>query len=159
MTADRTRDWNVELQTVHHRLEAALEAAPVALGRGHTDAILSQELRVPCITFCSALTSHHEREDVGLFPRIANDEPDLRPVVEQLMEAHLVLAARLADLRRLLDDESATPDDILDGLDATKAFMKSHFADEELRLARALDSLRADVAQRTELLGQVRAPY
>jgi hypothetical protein len=36
--------------------------------------------------------------------------------------------------------------------------MKSHFADEELRLARALDSLRADVAQRSDLLGQVPAP-
>lgn len=154
MTREETRDWNAELQEIHHRLEATLEAARVSVSRGRRGEVSGQDLRMPCFAFCSALSKHHEGEDAGLFPRLANDQPELRPVIDELMAAHLVITEHLTDLRRVLDDETSTTSEILGRLHATKVFMKTHFGDEERRLAGALHELQ-EAAPPSQLLGSV----
>ena len=47
-----------------------------------------RELRAHCLTFCSALSRHHTGEDDGAFPVLAEQFPELRPVLEELARDH-----------------------------------------------------------------------
>lgn len=99
-----------------------------------------RELRAHCLTFCSALSRHHLSEDGEAFPRVADQFPELRPVLAQLATDHQVVASILRRIEELLGDlgpglsEARRVRAELDGL---AALLESHFAYEEKRLVSA----------------------
>ncbi|MFI0454337.1 hemerythrin domain-containing protein [Actinomadura sp. 6N118] len=108
-----------------------------------------RELRAHCLTFCSALERHHTGEDAGAFPALAEQFPELRPVIEQLEQDHQLvdgilrkieaLVGGLSEPAELGEDEAAKVRGELDGL---AAIMESHFTFEERRIVTALNELK-----------------
>jgi hemerythrin-like domain-containing protein len=106
-----------------------------------------RELRAHCLTFCSAVSRHHNGEDAGAFPLLADHFPELRPVLTELERDHRLVAGMLRDLEELLGGLGADPDPagaqrVRAELDGLSALLESHFGYEEKRLVSALDSLR-----------------
>jgi hemerythrin-like domain-containing protein len=69
-----------------------------------------RELRAHCLTFCSALSRHHTGEDDGAFPVLAEQFPELRPVLEELRRDHHMVAGILRRLEELLGSLGSDPD-------------------------------------------------
>jgi hemerythrin-like domain-containing protein len=104
-----------------------------------------RELRAHCLTFCSALRRHHTGEDDGAFPVVAEQFPELRPVLNELELDHQVVAGILRSLEELLDEIGADPDPaeaqrVRAELDGLAALLESHFVYEEKRLVAVLNS-------------------
>lgn len=125
---------------VHDWLRVRLDAIRAGDGSGPTD------LRTHCLTFCSILEEHHSGEDRQLFPFLAEQHPELAPVIEELMRDHRQVAAileRVAELSRELD---AQPDPaevarVRIELDGLAALLENHLTYEERKLVPILDRL------------------
>jgi hemerythrin-like domain-containing protein len=103
-----------------------------------------RELRAHCLTFCSALTRHHLGEDGEAFPLLADQFPELRPVLVNLASDHQVVASILRSIEELLGSLGPGPSEaerVRAELDGLAALLESHFAYEEKRLVSALNSL------------------
>jgi hypothetical protein len=68
------------------------------------------DLRVHCLSFCSALTRHHTGEDGGAFPVIAEEFPELRKVISELKTDHNRIDWILGNLAKLLGSLPTDPD-------------------------------------------------
>jgi hemerythrin-like domain-containing protein len=106
-----------------------------------------QQLRSHCLTFCSALSRHHRGEDDGMFPVLAEQIPELRPVLEQLRHDHDVVAGLLRSIEDLVGGLGPHPDAdeaqrVRGELDGLIALLESHFGYEERTLVAALNALR-----------------
>src|ERR1700754_1908580 len=98
------------------------------------------------LTFCSALNRHHTGEDGGAFPALAEQFPELRPVLEQLEHDHHMVTGILRNLEELLGDLDADPGPaeaqrMRAELEGLAALLESHFVYEEKRIVAALDAL------------------
>lgn len=129
-----------QLEDLHDDLEAYFG------GRG----LPPSDLRVHCLSFCSALTRHHTGEDGVAFPVIAQDFPELRKVISDLKTDHNRIDWILGSLRRLLDDLPAVPDPaaataVRAELEGLSAIMETHFVYEEKKLISVLNAM--DVPQ------------
>jgi hypothetical protein len=100
-----------------------------------------RDLRAHCLTFCSALDRHHNGENDGAFPRLAEQFPELRPVIEELRRDHRLVEASLRRLEALLD--GGNPVEVRTELDSLAALMETHFVYEEKRIVSALNELTA----------------
>lgn len=134
---DRLEAWGRELRLVHRELRIRIGLVREQVLRGEADTELAEELRLFCLGFCGALTSHHTVEDTGLFPHVLAAHPGLGPVVDRLMDDHRMLAALIADLDRVARTASAV--EVLRHLDGITAIMESHFGYEERQLTAFLD--------------------
>jgi hemerythrin-like domain-containing protein len=145
VSRDRLESWGRELRLVHRELRTRIELLRDQVLRGETvgetDIYLTQELRLFCLGFCGALTSHHAAEDTRLFPHVVAAHPGLSSVVDRLMEDHRMLAALIKDLDRVTRTASAAQ--VLSHLDGIMAIMESHFGYEERQLTAVLDALTA----------------
>ena len=149
MDTDRLTAWDAELRAVHARLREALTVALAAVD-GQADAA-SRDLLLYCAGFCAALDGHHRSEDAGLFPVLLAERPELRPVVEKLMQDHSMLSYLLVQFRAAL--EGGADRHALDRhLEGIAAIMESHFRYEERELLAPLAALRS-AASRSEMLG------
>ncbi|MFC5745928.1 hemerythrin domain-containing protein [Actinomadura rugatobispora] len=124
-----------QLIEVHIWLREELEALRDALGGGARP----RELRAHCLTFCSALDRHHTGEDGGAFPRLAEEFPELRPVLDELRRDHRLVDDSLRRLQALVD--GTDPVEALRELDSLAALMETHFVYEEKRIVAALNAL------------------
>ncbi|GAA4070617.1 hemerythrin domain-containing protein [Actinomadura miaoliensis] len=120
----------------------------LALLREGVDAYLAGgarlgELRLHCLTFCSALNRHHTGEDDGAFPQVAEQFPELRPVLEELRRDHRLVEDSLRRLQALVAelDQAADPAAVRRELDSLAALMETHFLYEEKRIVAALNAL------------------
>lgn len=104
-----------------------------------------RELRAHCLTFCAALNRHHQGEDGGAFRTLADQFPELRPVLEELARDHRIIEDSLRRLQSLLDTLTPESDPVVVGreLDSLAALMETHFLYEEKRIVAALNSLDA----------------
>ncbi|MEU4234139.1 hemerythrin domain-containing protein [Nonomuraea sp. NPDC026600] len=102
-----------------------------------------RELRAHCLTFCSAVTKHHSGEDEGAFPALAEQFPELRPVLDELARDHRQVSDIMRALQELLGDLDADPERVRTELDGLAALLESHFVYEEKRLVSALNALDA----------------
>jgi hypothetical protein len=104
-----------------------------------------RDLRAHCLTFCSALNRHHTGEDDGAFPKLAEQFPELRPVLEELGRDHRLVEDSLHQLQALLDglDQEVDPVIVRSELDSLAALMETHFVYEEKRIVSALNALNA----------------
>lgn len=144
-TPDRVAALSEQLSDVHQALrerlaslrqEAAAEAGPDTADAGLPD-LLSH-----CLSFCTAIHTHHSGEDGQLLPALRGAAPELAPVIDNLIEDHALIAGILRRIPELL-----TPGQIPSGisltqeLDGLTAILESHFSYEERRIAKALDTL------------------
>ena len=141
---DRVTAFGNQLVEVHIRLREDLEALREGVedfldGRGERP----RGLRQHCLAFCSALTRHHEGEDGGAFPVLAQRFPELRPVIVELERDHRIVADALRSLTALINGLSARSDAarVLSEVDTLAALMETHFTHEEKRIVSALNSL------------------
>ena len=138
VSRDRLETWGRELRLVHQELRTRIELLREQVLHGETDIELAEDLRLFCLGFCGALTSHHTEEDTRLFPHVLAAHPGLGPVVDRLMEDHRMLAALIEDLDRVTRTASAAR--VLRHLDGITAIMESHFGYEERQLIALLDA-------------------
>jgi iron-sulfur cluster repair protein YtfE (RIC family) len=105
-----------------------------------------RDLRVHCLSFCSALTRHHKGEDGGAFPVIAEEFPELRKVISELKTDHNRIDWILGALEKLLsnlptDPDPATAAHVRAELEGLSAIMETHFVYEEKKLISVLNSM------------------
>ncbi|TCC46795.1 hemerythrin domain-containing protein [Kribbella capetownensis] len=112
------------------------------------DAPDGKDLLTHCLAFCGALTRHHTGEDEGAFMVLAEEYPDLRPVLEELARDHLIIAAALQRLENLAELD---PAERKRELDTVAALMETHFTYEERKLVTALNGLEDDGTGRLAL--------
>jgi hemerythrin-like domain-containing protein len=143
MDADRLIAWDRELRQAHARLRAALEATRAALGDGEAAPDTASDLALFCIGFCSALDGHHLSEDRALFPALRHEHPELRDVIDKLMQDHSMLAHLLGGLRAAVEG-GESPEAIERHLDGVGAIMESHFRYEEREILAPLRALHLD---------------
>ncbi len=149
--AGRLTTLGTQLIEIHHwlreelaRLRATLDS-PDSAGAG-----LTRELRAHCVGFCAALDRHHSGEDGAAFRLLAEQAPELRPVLAELREDHRVVADLLRRVDVLLTGAADGPT-VRAELDGLAALLESHFTYEERKLVAALDAVTGGTAE--ELLG------
>ncbi|MGC4758487.1 hemerythrin domain-containing protein [Micromonospora trifolii] len=114
----------------------------------------SRDLRAHCLTFCAALGRHHTGEDAGAFRLLAEEAPELRPVIDNLITDHEVVAGILERVEALLSGDAAVPvAQVRAELGGLAALLESHFRYEEKRLVTALNALTGRTGTTEELLG------
>ncbi|MCX4388635.1 hemerythrin domain-containing protein [Micromonospora peucetia] len=99
-----------------------------------------RELRAHCLAFCAALTRHHTGEDAGAFRVLADQVPELAPVLRELAADHHLVAETLRRVEQLVGG-TAPPDEVRTELDTLAALLETHFVYEEKKLVGALNAL------------------
>ncbi|MEU4478781.1 hemerythrin domain-containing protein [Micromonospora sp. NPDC023966] len=139
-----------QLIEIHHWLREELARLRASLDSADGGTVgLTRELRAHCVGFCAALDRHHTGEDGGAFHVLAEQAPELRPVLAELTADHRVVA----DLLRRIDALLAEAPDgrsVRAELDGLAALLESHFSYEERKLVAALNRLAGEPV---ELLG------
>lgn len=145
---DRLTAFGTQLLDIHARLREDLDRIIDNADDGIRPDLLSH-----CLTFCSALDRHHTSEDAQAFPALANEFPELAPVLEQLRQDHRMLAHLLGRLEGTVRRTDADPQTLRTDLDSISALMDSHFRFEEKRIVDALNKLGVDLGPAATLLG------
>lgn len=125
-----------ELVEVHLWLRERLAALRDDVAAPRTD------LRTHCLAFCAALTRHHSGEDDDAFGRLAEQVPELRPVLDELRRDHHIVADALRRLDEVVAGAS-DPAEVRREVDTVAALMETHFTYEERRIVAALNALDA----------------
>ncbi|MCC8246506.1 hemerythrin domain-containing protein [Saccharothrix luteola] len=123
-----------QLVQAHIALRERLEA----LSDGLADGARVTDLWSHCLSFCAALERHHTAEDDGVFPVLAREHPELRPVLDELGRDHRIVSDALAALGELGDAE---PEVLQRELAGVAALMETHFTYEERKIADVLSAL------------------
>ena len=109
-----------------------------ALRDGLADGARVTDLWSHCLSFCAALERHHTAEDDGVFPVLAREHPELRPVLDELGRDHRIVSDALRALEGLRD---ADPLVLRQEIDSVAALMETHFTYEERKIADVLTAL------------------
>ncbi|XVS60498.1 hemerythrin domain-containing protein [Actinosynnema sp. CA-299493] len=123
-----------QLVQAHIALRERLEA----VRDGLVDGVGVADLRSHCLSFCAALERHHTAEDEGVFPVLAREHPELRPVLDELGRDHRIVSDALTALGRLGDVDPVV---LGHELDSVAALMETHFTYEERKIADVLSAL------------------
>jgi iron-sulfur cluster repair protein YtfE (RIC family) len=131
-------DWLIEVHDWFRAELAGLRRQALA-GETLTPAA---DLRTNCLAFCTALTRHHTGEDGGVFPMLAQQFPELAPVIQRLEREHGVVAGIQHELQSLARSE-ADPERLVAELDRLTAELTAHLRYEEDALVSALNQTPA----------------
>src|SRR5690348_15891622 len=101
----RFRACGNQLIGAHLRLRELVDDLYDALDEG-------RDLRLHCLTLCTAVTEHHTAEDENVFPLLAGRHPELAAFLGDLRRAHEIIGGMLPRL------EAVTTHEELDGLSA-----------------------------------------
>lgn len=106
-----------------------------------------RDLRAYCLSFCTALTRHHTGEERAAFPEIADEFPELRPVIAELRTDHNRIDWILGNLEKLLAELPAEPDRATETrvqaeLEGLSAIMETHFSYEAKKLLAVLNGMQ-----------------
>ncbi|GAB2957791.1 hemerythrin domain-containing protein [Saccharothrix stipae] len=123
-----------QLVQAHIALRERLEA----LRDGLSEGVGVSDLWSHCLSFCAALERHHTAEDDGVFPVLAREHPELRPVLDELGRDHRIVSDALRALGELGDADPAVLRRELDGV---AALVETHFTYEERKIADVLSAL------------------
>ncbi len=138
---DRAAALSVQLAQAHQELRRQINQLRTSRGQRSpgNDVLLGH-----CLAFCTALTSHHQGEDTGMFADLLRQRPDLATTVANLTEDHKMIAGILRRVAELADEADRSPGDglakISRELDGLAAIMESHFSYEERAVSEALDA-------------------
>ena len=97
-----------------------------------------------CARYCSVVAQHHGVEDASVFPHLARREPQIKPVIDQLTEEHLVIHDAIQEVDRALVQHMDRPenhDAIQGAIDYLSDALLSHLAYEEQELVEPLARL------------------
>jgi hypothetical protein len=135
-----------QLMHVHRSLRERLTSLrqEIAAGTGPAaDAPIPEDLLSHCLSFCTAIHAHHAGEDEQLLPALRAAAPELAPVIDNLIEDHILVAEIARRIRDLLASARtpAQPGTVVRELDGLTAILQSHFSYEERRIGGALDTL------------------
>lgn len=137
---DRAIALSRQLAHAHDTLRDRLQDLRSTLGSSTAH---EHDLRTYCLAFCSALTTHHEGEDTGMFAELLRIRPDLEPAVDNLVQDHELIANILTAVQDLAQQATQAPRErrelIGRELDGLAAIMESHFRYEERAISAALD--------------------
>jgi hypothetical protein len=94
------------------------------------------QLKVNCLHYCRFVHHHHRLEDLALFPRVRQLDPDLDPVVDKLEADHRVVAVQLdavEEAAQALGEEDSTESRarVAETLDALATHLLEHLRFEE----------------------------
>jgi hypothetical protein len=125
------------------RQEAADGVRAAGAVSGAADAATGDDLLSHCLSFCSAIHTHHTGEDSQILPALRTAAPELATVIDNLIEDHALVAGIIRQIRELATAGQAAPapDALARELDGLIAILESHFSYEERRIAKALDAL------------------
>ncbi|MFA7761433.1 hemerythrin domain-containing protein [Streptomyces sp. NPDC048723] len=139
----RLEAFGNQLIEVHLWLREELAALRQGVDTYLADGTRLRELRTHCLTFCSALDRHHTGEDDFAFDRVAEQFPELRPVLEELRRDHRLVDDSLQRLETLVGelDRDSDPTEFRRELDSLAALIETHFVYEEKRIVAALNAL------------------
>lgn len=154
----RAAALSTRLARVHAELRRGLADARDALENPAAEEPTS--LVAHCLAFCTALTSHHQGEDGGLFGELVRVDPSVAPVIDKLVEDHQLISGLIQRARSLLPEAHSAPTAQqrlalrreLDGIDA---ILSSHFAYEERTISKAIDQV-VDVSWAPAVFGSKR---
>lgn len=137
---DRVVALSQQLAQAHHELRRQINEIKKGIGQRRSGDVLITH----CLAFCTALTSHHQGEDDGMFAQLLLARPDLASTVANLVEDHGLIASMLSRVRELADQATESNESTVDAigreLDGLMAIMESHFAYEERTISAALDA-------------------
>lgn len=102
---------------------------------------LGAQLRVNCMTVCHGLHFHHTGEDNGIFPAVANQRPDLAPVLERLDREHKEIAVLIDQLQAAVSGERTDSQVVLAEVERLIDDLERHLTYEEEQLIPALDAI------------------
>ena len=130
-------------RALRERLTSLRQEAAGGAGLRAADTAAGEDLLSHCLSFCSAIHTHHTGEDSQLLPALRAAVPDLAPVIDNLLEDHALVAGILRQVHELLTPGRASsgPGAVVRELDGLSAILESHFGYEERRIAKALDTL------------------
>ncbi|GAA2717563.1 hemerythrin domain-containing protein [Micromonospora olivasterospora] len=156
--ADRLLALGHQLIEIHLWLREELARLRESLDPGaDPDRGALRSLRAHCLTFCAALTRHHTGEDAGAFRVLAEEAPELRPVLDELARDHRIVDGIVRRVEELVADppggDPAATDRVRAELDGLGALLGSHFTYEERKLVGALDALRGRAGDTEKLFG------
>nr|WP_042195277.1 hemerythrin domain-containing protein [Kibdelosporangium sp. MJ126-NF4]CEL21889.1 hypothetical protein [Kibdelosporangium sp. MJ126-NF4]CTQ92669.1 hypothetical protein [Kibdelosporangium sp. MJ126-NF4] len=97
-----------------------------------------RKLQAHCLTFCQAITKHHTGEDAVMFPVLAQQFPELKPVLDELSRDHDIITMML---KRLEDIDFTDRADALREINGVQAIVESHLSFEERKIVDALNSV------------------
>ncbi|SDX61048.1 Hemerythrin HHE cation binding domain-containing protein [Amycolatopsis xylanica] len=148
---DRVRGMGDFLVEVHTWLRGELDGLltqvdAVADGRAEATLSLSADLRAHCLSFCGALTKHHTGEDMGAFPMLARQFPEMAPALHKLGEEHAAVSALQKEIQRLVDSYvpgATDPRDLRTNLRELATKLEAHFDYEERTVVAALNTTPA----------------
>ncbi|MEV0705486.1 nitroreductase/quinone reductase family protein [Saccharopolyspora sp. NPDC050389] len=115
--------------------DAALERAKPSL---------AEQMRTHCLEFCAAVKQHHMGEDMGAFPMLAQQYPELAPELEKLGEEHKVVARLQDEIRQLVEGYvpgKSDPVQLRERLEVLASELEEHFAYEEKTVVAALNTM------------------
>lgn len=127
-------DWLIE---VHDWFRAELAELRRQAAAGET-LKPGTDLRANCLAFCTALTRHHTGENVGVFPMLARQFPELTLVIDRLEREHHVVADIQQKIQALVDGEGDTTQLVKD-LDRLSDELTAHLRYEEEVLVASLN--------------------
>lgn len=151
--SERLTAFGNQLIEIHVHLREELARLRASLDSPDGKLRLSRQLRAHCLGFCAALSRHHTGEDGGAFRVLAEQVPELRPVLAELAEDHRVVAAVLRRVEELVADPAAAGPQLGAELDGLAALLESHFGYEERKLFAALNAVNREAGSTVELLG------
>jgi alkanesulfonate monooxygenase SsuD/methylene tetrahydromethanopterin reductase-like flavin-dependent oxidoreductase (luciferase family) len=94
-----------------------------------------------CARYCGALTQHHGLEDEAVFPHLAHSDPTLEPVIDRLVDEHLVIHDAIEEVDRALVGHINHPEDyepIQTAIDFLTDALLSHLSYEEREIVEPL---------------------
>jgi hemerythrin-like domain-containing protein len=94
-----------------------------------------------CSRYCAALTQHHGLEDEAIFPHLGQSDPTLEPVIERLVDEHLVIHDAIQEVDRALVGHMNDPEDyepIQSAIDFLTDALLSHLSYEEHEIVEPL---------------------
>lgn len=97
-----------------------------------------------CSRYCSTVTQHHGLEDASVFPHLRSAERELAPVLDRLVEEHLVIHDVIESVDRALVEFISNPGDFSrldEAVDALTDTLLSHLSYEEEQLVEPLARL------------------
>lgn len=128
------------IKVVHDMFRRELGLIRKEIAESGTATGLGTQLRVNCLAVCQGLHKHHTGEDTMLFPMLADRHPELAPVMDRLKQEHEHIAALLADLKKVVSDEGADHQQVLDEVERLTDELEAHLAYEEEHLLPLLDA-------------------
>lgn len=155
--SDRGRLVGQHLVDVHDMLRSELNELRDLVARVREGALSAGEARAAlnemalrqndwtlgafCARYCAVVTQHHGLEDDAIFPHLVRSDPSLGPVVQQLVDEHLVIHDAIQGVDRALVDHIGAPEDyrpLQAALDFLTDALLSHLSYEEEEIVEPL---------------------